>query len=142
MQREASKESKSLVLSFHAQTASLAKATRCCISSCRLKLQRLTSRSDQNTCQGSLIRSKRSRRREHPSVQAKTARDRNVTSRFIHSSAKLRYLKRFLLGMWVNESAANSTLAPPMSGLKDALFHPSIASSIKLKEYVNSSYIY
>jgi hypothetical protein len=24
----------------------------------------------------------------------------------------------------VNESAANSTLAPPLSGLKDALFHP------------------
>lgn len=30
--------------------------------------------------------------------------------------------------MWVNESAANSTLAPPLSGLKDALFHPAITT--------------
>ena len=51
------------------------------------------------------------------------------TSRFIHSSAKLARFHGRMLCMWVNESAANSTLAPPLSGLKDALFHPAITTN-------------
>lgn len=38
-----------------------------------------------------------------------------------------------MLGMWMNESAANSILAPPVSGLKDALFRPSLPSKPKKK---------
>lgn len=36
--------------------------------------------------------------------------------------------------MWMNESAANSILAPPVSGLKDALFRPSLPSKPKTKK--------
>jgi hypothetical protein len=74
---------------------------------------------------GSIKVNKERGRREHPSVQAKTVRDRSFYLPLHSLICKAGFHGR-LLGMWVNESAANSTLAPPLSGLKDALFHQAI----------------
>lgn len=59
-----------------------------------------------------------------PFSPSKDSPGSNISSRFIHSVTKksTKEAMQTLLGTWMNDSAANLTLLPPMSGLKRALF--------------------